>query len=34
MEGFTVDEIAQRLWSTRRTIERRLHIIRKTWEQA
>jgi RNA polymerase sigma factor (sigma-70 family) len=34
MEGFTVDEIAQRLGSTRRTIERRLHIIRKTWEQA
>lgn len=33
MEGFTVDEIAQRLGSTRRTIERRLHIIRKTWEQ-
>jgi DNA-directed RNA polymerase specialized sigma24 family protein len=34
MEGFTVDEIAQRLGSTRRTIERRLHIIRKTWEQS
>jgi RNA polymerase sigma factor (sigma-70 family) len=34
MEGFTVDEIAERLGSTRRTIERRLHIIRKTWEQS
>jgi DNA-directed RNA polymerase specialized sigma24 family protein len=34
MEGHTVDEIAARLGSTKRTIERRLHIIRKTWEQA
>jgi len=33
MEGHTVDEIAARLGSTKRTIERRLHIIRKTWEQ-
>jgi DNA-directed RNA polymerase specialized sigma24 family protein len=33
LEGFTVDEIAARLGSTRRTIERRLHIIRKTWTQ-
>jgi DNA-directed RNA polymerase specialized sigma24 family protein len=33
MEGHTVDEIAAALRSTRRTIERRLHIIRKTWEQ-
>ncbi|MCI0683025.1 MAG: ECF-type sigma factor [Gemmataceae bacterium] len=33
MEGHTVDEIAARLDSTKRTIERRLHIIRKTWEQ-
>jgi DNA-directed RNA polymerase specialized sigma24 family protein len=32
MEGHTVDEIAAQLGSTRRTIERRLHIIRKTWE--
>lgn len=32
MEGHTVDEIAARLGSTKRTIERRLHIIRKTWE--
>jgi len=31
MEGHTVDEIAERMGSTRRTIERRLHIIRKTW---
>jgi DNA-binding NarL/FixJ family response regulator len=34
MEGFTVDEIAGRLGSTRRTVERRLHVIRKTWEQS
>ena len=34
MEGHTVDEIAAQLGSTKRTIERRLHIIRKTWEQA
>ena len=33
MEGHTVDEIAAKLGSTKRTIERRLHIIRKTWEQ-
>ena len=33
MEGHTVAEIAARLGSTKRTIERRLHIIRKTWEQ-
>lgn len=33
MEGHTVDEIAAQLGSTKRTIERRLHIIRKTWEQ-
>lgn len=33
MEGYTVDEIAARLGSTKRTIERRLHIVRKTWEQ-
>src|SRR5688572_30291976 len=33
MEGHTVDEIAAHLGSTKRTIERRLHIIRKTWEQ-
>ena len=32
MEGHTVEEIAAKLGSTRRTIERRLHIIRKTWE--
>ena len=34
MEGHTVDEIAAQLGSTKRTVERRLHIIRKTWEQA
>jgi RNA polymerase sigma factor (sigma-70 family) len=34
MEGHTVDEIAAQLGSTKRTIERRLHIIRKTWEQS
>src|SRR5262245_50202137 len=34
MEGHTVDEIAAKLGSAKRTIERRLHIIRKTWEEA
>lgn len=33
MEGHTIDEIADRLGSTKRTVERRLHIIRKTWQQ-
>jgi DNA-directed RNA polymerase specialized sigma24 family protein len=34
MQSFTVEEIATKLDSTKRTIERRLQIIRKTWEQA
>lgn len=33
MEGHTVDEIAREVGSTRRTVERRLQIIRKTWQQ-
>ncbi len=33
MQGFTVDEIAGQLGSTRRTIERRLQIIRRTWAE-
>jgi DNA-directed RNA polymerase specialized sigma24 family protein len=31
MQGYTVEEIAARTSSTRRTIERRLQIIRKKW---
>ena len=31
MEGFTVDEIADRLGCARRTVARRLDLIRKTW---
>lgn len=33
MEGYTVDEIASKTGSTRRTIERRLQIIRRTWSE-
>ena len=32
MEGYTVDEIAERLGCARRTVARRLDLIRKTWE--
>jgi DNA-directed RNA polymerase specialized sigma24 family protein len=31
MEGFTNDEVADRLGCARRTIARRLDLIRKTW---
>ena len=32
MEGYTTDEIAARLGCARRTVARRLDLIRKTWE--
>ncbi|GAC1475355.1 MAG: ECF-type sigma factor [Isosphaeraceae bacterium] len=32
MEGYTNDEIAQRLGCARRTVARRVDLIRKTWE--
>jgi DNA-directed RNA polymerase specialized sigma24 family protein len=32
MEGYTTDEIAARLGCARRTVARRLDVIRKTWE--
>jgi DNA-directed RNA polymerase specialized sigma24 family protein len=31
MEGYTCDEIADRLGCARRTVARRLDLIRKTW---
>jgi RNA polymerase sigma factor (sigma-70 family) len=31
MQGYSVEEIAEQTGSTRRTIERRLQIIRRTW---
>ena len=31
MEGFTTDEIASKLGCTARTVERKLHIIRRLW---
>lgn len=31
MDGYTVDEIAERLGCARRTVARRLELIRKTW---
>jgi DNA-directed RNA polymerase specialized sigma24 family protein len=34
VEGFTVEEIAQRLGCARRSVERRLRLIRKTWSAA
>src|SRR5262245_6241781 len=34
MEGYTNDEIAAQLGCARRTIARRLELIRKTWESA
>ncbi|WP_337174209.1 ECF-type sigma factor [Paludisphaera sp.] len=33
MEGYTSDEIAERLGCARRTVARRLDLIRKTWSQ-
>jgi DNA-directed RNA polymerase specialized sigma24 family protein len=33
MEGYTVEEIADRLGCVARTVKRRLDLIRKTWEQ-
>ena len=33
MEGYTNEELAQELQCSLRTIERRLHLIRKTWER-
>jgi DNA-binding CsgD family transcriptional regulator len=32
MEGYTNDEIAAQLGCARRTVARRLELIRKTWE--
>lgn len=34
MEGFTNDEIAERLDCTTRTVERKLELIRKHWEES
>jgi DNA-directed RNA polymerase specialized sigma24 family protein len=34
MEGYTVEEIAQRVGCARRSVERRLQLIRKTWAEA
>jgi DNA-directed RNA polymerase specialized sigma24 family protein len=34
MEGYTVDEIAERVGCARRSVERRLQLIRKTWTDA
>jgi DNA-directed RNA polymerase specialized sigma24 family protein len=31
LEGYTVDEIASRVGCARRSVERRLHMIRKAW---
>ncbi len=33
MDGFLVDEIATRLNLSKRAVERRLHLIRKTWSE-
>ncbi len=33
MEGYTTDEIAERLGCSPRTVERKLRLIRDTWEQ-
>lgn len=32
MEGYTVDEIAERVGCAKRSVERRITLIRKTWE--
>lgn len=34
VEGYSVDEIAERMKCGKRTVERRLHLIRRTWEEA
>lgn len=34
VEGYSVAEIAERLDCGKRTVERRLHLIRKTWQEA
>lgn len=34
MEGHSIEEIAAKVGCAKRTVERRLHIIRKTWEQS
>lgn len=34
LEGFSVDEIAERMECGKRTVERRLRLIRKTWLEA
>jgi DNA-directed RNA polymerase specialized sigma24 family protein len=33
LEGYTNGEIAERLGCSLRTVERRLHLIRKKWQQ-
>jgi RNA polymerase sigma factor (sigma-70 family) len=33
LEGYTNDEVAERLGCSVRTVERRLHLIRKKWQQ-
>ena len=34
MEGYSVEEIAERLECGKRTVERRLHLIRRTWAES
>lgn len=34
MEGYSVDEISERIGCAKRTVERRLNLIRKTWNDA
>ena len=33
LDGFTNDEVAERLGYSRRTIQRMLNVIRKCWEE-
>jgi DNA-directed RNA polymerase specialized sigma24 family protein len=33
MDGFLVDEIAERLQLSKRAVERRLQLIRRTWSE-
>lgn len=34
MEGYSIDEISERIGCAKRTVERRLSLIRKTWNEA
>jgi DNA-directed RNA polymerase specialized sigma24 family protein len=33
MEGYTIDEIAAKLGCVARTVDRKLRLIRRTWEK-